>query len=250
MRRWFRSVAMAGAIVSVSAAGWAAPAPLGPVTVASPDGALVVSIAGTGAPSAATWRYRLERQDATPGHRAPRLVSARADAPGRRVHDAASRLGLDAASADGLLHDAVRQETLRHQDRDKPRPAFPVAVRTTRRSRGARLRRRPRVSVRVSKHVSDAAHRHRRSDGIHRSAWLARVAPAAVAGREVHARVRRHVLGSRRRHRRATSGRVVVSGALPSAGQRALDSDHGSRARPEPTAAPGSRRPSNPARIA
>ncbi len=43
-----------------------APAPLGPVTVASPDGALVVSIAGTGAPSAATWRYRLERQDATP----------------------------------------------------------------------------------------------------------------------------------------------------------------------------------------
>ena len=43
-----------------------APAPLGPVMVASPDGALVVSIAGTGAPSAATWRYRLERQDATP----------------------------------------------------------------------------------------------------------------------------------------------------------------------------------------
>jgi hypothetical protein len=57
---------MAAAIVSVAGAGWAAPAPLGPVTVASPDGALVVSIAGTGAPSAATWRYRLERRDATP----------------------------------------------------------------------------------------------------------------------------------------------------------------------------------------
>jgi len=38
----------------VAAVGWTAPAPLGPVMVASPDGALVVSIAGTGAPAAAT----------------------------------------------------------------------------------------------------------------------------------------------------------------------------------------------------
>ncbi len=41
----------------------AAPAPLGPVVVASPDTHLVVSVAGTGQAGSATWRFRVDRLD-------------------------------------------------------------------------------------------------------------------------------------------------------------------------------------------
>jgi alpha-glucosidase len=39
-------------------------APLGPITVSSPDGALAAIVAGTGQAGGATWRYRLDQQSA------------------------------------------------------------------------------------------------------------------------------------------------------------------------------------------
>src|SRR5262245_25361448 len=35
--------------------------PLGPITIVSPDRALIATVAGNGQPGAATWRYRLDR---------------------------------------------------------------------------------------------------------------------------------------------------------------------------------------------
>ena len=51
------------ALAVAAHAAVAAPPPLGPVVVASPDAHLVVSVAGTGQAGAATWRLRVDRQD-------------------------------------------------------------------------------------------------------------------------------------------------------------------------------------------
>ena len=194
MRRWFRSVAMAGAIVSVSAAGWAAPAPLGPVMVASPDGALVVSIAGTGAPSAATWRYRLERQDATPATEllgwSP-LGLTRQDAAFTSLHLVSAStprpLTVSYTMPFGKRRSVTRTATSRVLHFQSP-SGQPVDFEVRVFDDGLAFRY-------VFPNTSATPHTvTERSDGLHRSAWLARVAPAAVAGRQVHAHVRGHVL--------------------------------------------------------
>ena len=50
-------------VAACAATAHAAPAPLGPVVVASPDTRLVVSVAGTGQAGSATWRFRVDRLD-------------------------------------------------------------------------------------------------------------------------------------------------------------------------------------------
>ena len=52
-------------VAAYAATAYAAPAPLGPVVVASPDTRLVVSVAGTGQAGSATWRFRVDRLDGT-----------------------------------------------------------------------------------------------------------------------------------------------------------------------------------------
>ena len=199
------------------------------VTVASPDGALVVSIAGTGAPSAATWRYRLERQDATPATEllgwSP-LGLTRQDAAFTTLHLVSAStprpLTVSYTMPFGKRRSVARTATSRvlHFQSPSDNRSISRCASSTTASRFAR----------VSKHVRDAAHGHQRSDGL--QFRTARAGGSCRSRRPEATRLRRHVLGSRRRHGRATSGRVVVSGALPHAGQRALDPDHGSRLDP------------------
>ena len=66
MRRIGWWIGTAVAVVLLATVTSAAPPPLGPVRIVSPDGQLVATIAGTGTPARATWRYRLERGDAAP----------------------------------------------------------------------------------------------------------------------------------------------------------------------------------------